>query len=116
MQGRSKHQLAAIVALPAAVAAAVHAAPTVPDAASAIAELVANALDAGARHVRVRLLELGPTDVAFATEDDGIGIPMSSFAALAWAPGCTSKLRHADELAAAPSTLGFKACCARAAG
>jgi hypothetical protein len=98
---------AAIAPLPPGLAAALGAAPQVPDAATAIAELVSNALDAGARRVVVQLLALGPEDVAFAVDDDGRGIAQCSFPALAQ-PGCTSKLHSAAQLEAGPSTLGFK--------
>ncbi|GBF98678.1 hypothetical protein Rsub_11672 [Raphidocelis subcapitata] len=97
----------AIAPLPPGLAAALGAAPQVPDAAAAISELVSNAVDAGARRVVVQLLALGPEDVAFAVEDDGAGIAPCSFAVLAQ-PGCTSKLRTTAQLEAGPCTLGFK--------
>jgi hypothetical protein len=94
--------------LPAGLAASLLSAPQVPDVATAVAELVSNSLDAGATRVCVWLTALGPDDIALTVDDDGAGVSPGCFAHLAAAPGCTSKLRTAAQLAAGPLTLGFK--------
>lgn len=105
-----------IAPLPGALAAALHAAPLLPDLPSAVAELVANSLDAGARTVRVLLAAAGDP-LSFTVEDDGAGVAPADFPALATA-GCTSKQARgeASQLAGDAATLGFKARAPRRAG
>lgn len=96
-----------IKALHQSAVAQLHAAPQVPDVAVALAELVSNSLDSGARRITVHLTALGPDELAFAVDDDGAGIAAEGFAHLAMA-GCTSKLGSVAELLEGPRTLGFK--------
>ncbi|GAA6733324.1 DNA mismatch repair endonuclease MutL [Thermus oshimai] len=66
----------------------------------AVRELLENALDAGAKRVKVELWEGGK---ALAVEDDGEGIPFAELP-LAVAPFSTSKLLDPERIA----TLGFR--------
>jgi len=72
--------------------------------ASVVKELVENALDAGARRIRVHI-ELGGKQCV-RVEDDGEGMEPED-ARLAIERHATSKIRHADDLAAI-ATLGFR--------
>jgi DNA mismatch repair protein MutL len=72
--------------------------------ASAVKELIENALDAGARQVQVEIRGGGLGLIRVA--DDGAGIP-SAESELAFARHATSKLRDADELHRI-QTLGFR--------
>ena len=72
--------------------------------ASAVKELVENALDAGARHVRVEVRAGGRELLRVA--DDGCGIPRDELP-LALQQHATSKLRAAEELERI-ATLGFR--------
>jgi DNA mismatch repair protein MutL len=72
--------------------------------ASAVKELVENALDAGARDVRVDLEDWGRKLVR--VQDDGHGIEEADLP-LAFAPHATSKLREADDLFRV-ATFGFR--------
>ena len=63
--------------------------------ASAVKELVENALDAGARRVRVRLWDGGRLRIV--VEDDGCGIGFEDLP-LALLPHATSKLRGIEDL------------------
>jgi DNA mismatch repair protein MutL len=72
--------------------------------ASVVKELVENALDAGARHVDVNLVQGGIERIT--VRDDGDGLAPDD-ALLAFARHATSKLASAEELAAVP-TLGFR--------
>jgi DNA mismatch repair protein MutL len=72
--------------------------------ASVVKELVENALDAGARRVRVHVEFGGKKQVA--VEDDGEGMTPED-ARLAIERHATSKIRRADDLAAI-ATLGFR--------
>jgi DNA mismatch repair protein MutL len=72
--------------------------------ASVVKELVENALDAGARELRVDVEEGGRKLIRVA--DDGGGIPAGELA-LAFAPHATSKLETADDLFRV-ATFGFR--------
>lgn len=72
--------------------------------ATAVKELVENALDAGARKVEVRLREFGAE--AIEVVDDGSGIREADFKRLALR-SATSKIRAFDDVAAAAS-FGFR--------
>jgi DNA mismatch repair protein MutL len=72
--------------------------------ASVVKELVENALDAGARHVEIRLRGGGIDEIAVV--DDGEGMAPED-AVVAFARHATSKLRTFEDLAAVPS-LGFR--------
>ena len=72
--------------------------------ASAVKELVENALDAGARRVRVRLWDGGRLRIV--VEDDGCGIGFEDLP-LALLPHATSKLRDIEDLESI-RTLGYR--------
>lgn len=72
--------------------------------ASAVKEMLENALDAGARRVAIEV-RAGGRELLRVT-DDGCGIPRDELA-LALQQHATSKLRNADELASI-ATLGFR--------
>jgi DNA mismatch repair protein MutL len=72
--------------------------------ASAVKELIENAIDAGAKRIRVEISEGGTRLVRVV--DDGYGIPPGELA-LAFAEHSSSKLHSADQLASI-ETLGFR--------
>lgn len=72
--------------------------------ASAVKELVENALDAGAARVRVRLWDGGRLRIV--VEDDGCGIALEDLP-LALTPHATSKIRGIEDLDAI-QTLGYR--------
>jgi DNA mismatch repair protein MutL len=90
--------------LPEVVASAIAAGEVIERPASAVKELIENALDAGARRVDIRLQSAGEELIEVA--DDGIGIPPDELA-LATARYATSKLEKVEDLYALRS-LGFR--------
>src|SRR5262245_36154005 len=93
-----------IVRLPPATASLIAAGEVVERPIAALKELVENALDAGARHVEVRVHE--GLDTAFEVADDGVGIEALDLA-LALERHATSKIRTHDDLERL-TTLGFR--------
>lgn len=93
-----------IVQLPVALANQIAAGEVVERPASVVKELVENAIDAGARRIRVTI-ELGGKALV-RIEDDGEGMSPED-ATLALARHATSKIRRAEDLAAI-TTLGFR--------
>jgi DNA mismatch repair protein MutL len=93
-----------IAILPDAVADQIAAGEVVERPASAVKELVENAIDAGARHVRVELEQGGKTLVA--VSDDGSGMGRED-AVLAMDRHATSKVRSAADLVGV-ATFGFR--------
>jgi len=93
-----------IAILPPAVQGQIAAGEVIERPASVVKELVENALDAGARHVDVRLAAGGLELIA--VRDDGEGMAAED-ALVAFARHATSKLARAEDLLAV-TTLGFR--------
>ena len=72
--------------------------------ASIVKELVENALDAGASHIKVKLQDFGRD--AFEVSDNGAGVRPENYAALA-RKHFTSKVRHFDDVLRVAS-FGFR--------
>lgn len=94
----------AIRILPPEVASKIAAGEVVERPASVVKELLENALDAGARHITIELLDGGKRLIR--VSDDGIGIP-SDEVELAFHRYATSKLSHIEDLTHI-TTLGFR--------
>ncbi|HMO56107.1 MAG TPA: DNA mismatch repair endonuclease MutL [Roseiflexaceae bacterium] len=86
------------------VAAQIAAGEVVERPASVVRELVENALDAGARQIRIEVFDGGLRELS--VHDDGCGMAAAEVE-LAFARHATSKLRSADDLWAI-ATLGFR--------
>ena len=93
-----------VAILPPSVQGQIAAGEVIERPASVVKELVENALDAGARHVDVSLVQGGIERIT--VRDDGTGLAPDD-ALLAFARHATSKLARAEDLAAV-STLGFR--------
>ena len=74
--------------------------------ASVVKELVENAIDAGARSIRIELTSAEKTIVSIRVTDDGCGMSAAD-AALAFAPHATSKITTIEDLHSI-HTLGFR--------
>src|SRR6266508_670227 len=96
--------MAKINRLPADLANQIAAGEVVERPASVVKELVENAIDAGARRIRIHVELGGKKQVQ--VEDDGEGMEPED-ARLAIERHATSKIRRADDLAAI-ATLGFR--------
>lgn len=94
----------AIRVMPPEVAQQIAAGEVVERPASALKELLDNAVDAGARHVAIEIREAGLKSLR--VSDDGCGIPRAELA-LAFTSHATSKIRDSHDLEAL-ETLGFR--------
>ena len=90
--------------LPDSVANKIAAGEVIQRPASVIKELVENAVDAGARNIRVMVIDAGRTSIQVI--DDGCGMSETD-ARLAFERHATSKIRQADDLFAL-RTMGFR--------
>ena len=90
--------------LPDSVANQIAAGEVIQRPASVVKELVENAVDAGARHISVLLIDAGRTCIQVI--DDGTGMSETD-ARLAFERHATSKIRQADDLFAL-HTMGFR--------
>ena len=90
--------------LPESVWARIAAGEVVERPASAVKEMVENALDAGAHRIRVRLWDGGRLRIV--VEDDGCGIALEDLS-LALTPHATSKIGGIEDLEAI-RTLGYR--------
>lgn len=90
--------------LPDSVANQIAAGEVIQRPASVIKELVENAVDAGARTIRVLVVDAGRTSIQVI--DDGKGMSETD-ARLAFERHATSKIRKADDLFAL-TTMGFR--------
>lgn len=90
--------------LPDSVANQIAAGEVIQRPASVIKELVENAVDAGATHINVIVVDAGRTSIQVI--DDGKGMSMTD-ARLAFERHATSKIRKADDLFAL-NTMGFR--------
>ena len=90
--------------LPDSVANQIAAGEVIQRPASVIKELIENAVDAGAKTIRVLVVDAGRTSIQVI--DDGCGMSETD-ARLAFERHATSKIRHADDLFAL-RTMGFR--------
>ena len=90
--------------LPDSVANQIAAGEVIQRPASVIKELVENAVDAGARHINVLIVDAGRTSIQVI--DDGCGMSVTD-ARLAFERHATSKIRQADDLFSL-RTMGFR--------
>ena len=90
--------------LPDSVANQIAAGEVIQRPASVIKELVENAVDAGAHHIRVSVVDAGRTSIQVI--DDGCGMSETD-ARLAFERHATSKIRQADDLFSL-QTMGFR--------
>ena len=104
MPSYALHNVSKINRLPADLANQIAAGEVVERPASVVKELVENAVDAGARRIRIHVELGGKKQVQ--VEDDGEGMEPED-ARLAIERHATSKIRRADDLAAI-ATLGFR--------
>ena len=74
------------------------------DLATAVKELVENALDAGASQIEVKLTEFGRD--AFEVSDNGVGVTPADYMSLA-RKHCTSKIRSFEDIESVTS-FGFR--------
>lgn len=90
--------------LPDSVANQIAAGEVIQRPASVIKELVENAVDAGARHISVAVVDAGKSSIQ--VMDDGTGMSVTD-ARLAFERHATSKIRKADDLFSL-TTMGFR--------
>ncbi|MBR4389626.1 MAG: DNA mismatch repair endonuclease MutL [Prevotella sp.] len=90
--------------LPDSVANQIAAGEVIQRPASVVKELVENAVDAGAKHIHVSVVDAGRTTIQVV--DDGTGMSATD-ARLAFERHATSKIRHADDLFDL-RTMGFR--------